>query len=200
MATTVEDAVTTHAPRTSGGKPTSPGRLVRLIRSALSPVRPSVNVVGVIDDWLDRGDIPRFRWNDRNHPDYQVQFNREVRGQKLTIFVDYNAQFDLLGLFAYFPVTFPADSFSWLCNVVNDINFEALYGNLELRASTGTLRYRNTTCLEGIRISCDTLQGMLDEATKMFDEHTPALLRGPQGVVKSTGKLSCSETGTSCQS
>lgn len=158
-------------------------RMTGYFRLRLSNRTPSGNVVRVIEDWLERAGIPDCRWTERGFPDFQVHFKREVRGRELAIFVDYNVEHCFLGLFAYFPEQFQSPAYADLSRRINEINWDAHYGNFEFHPCSGRLRFRSTLDIRGVRVSVEALEEMLEQAISAFERHTTTILAQPLRVV-----------------
>jgi hypothetical protein len=158
--------------------------MVERIAALANRYRGSADVPSLIERWIDDLDIKDgFRWVERNHPCYQLTFVQHVRGQALRVFVDYHAQNDFLGLFVYLPGKFAPSAFKHVCKVINMINCDIPYGCLELHLQEGTLRFRISVDVAGVRLTLTFLEFMLKSGLQTLDNYATQLLAGQIGLV-----------------
>jgi len=142
--------------------------------------RATGNVLHALETWIDELDILGSRWVKRDHPEYELAFDKDVRGQELRTFVDYNMQTDFLGISMYLRTRYEPATRAAVCEIINKVNVELLYGNLELLPDTGNLRFRFSIDAEGIRLTHTFLNFMLGTGYMVFEQYMPDLLLGPK--------------------
>ncbi len=142
--------------------------------------RATSNVLHALETWIDDLDVPGYRWVKRRHPEYELRFGKHVRGQELQIYIDYSAKNDFLGLYMYLPTPYERGTHATVCELINRVNMEATYGNLELDPDSGSLRYRFSIDVEGVRLTHVFLDFMLASGCSVFGKYMPELLLGPK--------------------
>ena len=142
--------------------------------------RATSNVLHALETWVDDLDVPGYRWIRRRHPEYELTFGKSVRGQELEIYIDYSAKNDFLGLYMYLPTLYERGAHTTVCELINKVNMDASYGNLELNPDSGKLRYRFSIDVEGVRLTHVFLDFMLASGCSVFGKCMPELLPGPK--------------------
>ncbi len=170
-----------HASQRPANRPTLRNtNLVERMLTFANRHRATGNVLHVLETWIDELDIPEYHWVKRDHPEYVLTFAKHVRGQELRTYVDYNIQTDYLGLYMYLPTRYEPDTRAAVCEIINKVNVEVRYGNLELLTDTAHLRFRLSIDAEGIRLTHTFLDFMLRTGCMVFEQYMPQFLLGPK--------------------
>lgn len=159
------------------------GGFVGLLKVLSFKAPDSNNVVRLIEDWLDYEAPDRIFWRVRDHPDYQVSFDHEVRGQHIVMFIDYDANCDFLGMYGYLQTKIEKEARAAALGTLNRLNYMTPFGNGEIDMDKGTIRYRIAVDVDGLRLSTEFLSFMLHSSGSFFDLAVPELMLGPRGVV-----------------
>jgi len=148
--------------------------------------RASQNIVRVIEDWLERlegPEVSRLHWTCRHYPEYQLAFEKSIRGQVLEFFLDYDANTDFLGLFAYLRMTSDLERLHDLVLKINHANLLAPHGHGEVNADEGYVRFRISADIEGLRVSPSFLDFLLQSACGYFERNLTTLVPKPSVVL-----------------